>query len=436
MQNNIFVRSKKIFILYPGGKAKKEKKHILPPGCKTPPYRMCTSHILTSPLPLHSFIRSDIYCFMQKKQAVLDYIKTQAQILFFVLAPDGKIIDANRFAISMTGCRPGCSHFSDLVVDFGGTFHLENLTADGAKTRMINIHLSSGLPQSFYFNFAKTENHILGFGRLDTREMVEMQKQVLALNQELNNLTRQLHKKNARLVQLNAEKNQFLGMAAHDLRKPIGLVLTYSDFLIDEAAHVLTREQQGFLHTVNDACAFMKKLVDDFLDVTAIEAGRFDLDLDLVDMQAVLDRSLVISRLIADRKGVFLDVCTSDYRRPVPVDASKIEQAVTNLVSNAIEHSRPGDTVVIRLEIHQDSIVFSVADTGPGIAREEIDNLFKPFGKTSAKKTAREKSTGLGMAITHKIITTHQGNLHVDSTPGKGTTISFTLPIKEPINGT
>jgi signal transduction histidine kinase len=118
------------------------------------------------------------------------------------------------------------------------------------------------------------------------------------------------------------------------------------------------------------------------------------------------------------------------------VDASKIEQAVTNLVSNAIEHSRPGDTVFLRLEIHQDSIVFSVADTGPGIAREEIDNLFKPFGKTSAKKTAREKSTGLGMAITHKIITTHQGKFQVDSTPGKGTIISFTLPIKEQINET
>jgi len=373
---------------------------------------------------------------MQKEQALFDYIKTQAQMLFFVLAQDGKIIDANQYAISLTGCRPGRSNFSDLVVDFAETFHLENLTADCSKTRLLNMNLSSGLPQSFYFNFAKSENEILGFGRLDTREMEEMQKQVLELNRELNNLTRQLHKKNAQLVQLNAEKNQFLGMAAHDLRKPIGLVLTYSDFLIDEAAPVLTREQQGFLHTVNDACAFMKKLVDDFLDVSAIEAGRFDLDLALVDMQAVLDRSLVISRLIADRKGVFLDVHTCDSCQPVRMDASKIEQAVTNLVSNAIEHSRPGDAVVIGLDMQKDSIVFSVADTGPGIAPEELDNLFRPFQKTSAQKTAREKSTGLGMAITHKIITSHQGKIQVDSTPGKGTTITFTLPIKEKINGT
>ncbi|MFO7911040.1 MAG: HAMP domain-containing sensor histidine kinase [Desulfotignum sp.] len=374
---------------------------------------------------------------MQKKQAVFDYTKTQAQILFFVLALDGKIIDANRFAISLTGCRPGRSHFSDLVVDFAGAFRQENLTADCSKTRLLNIQLASGLPQSFYFNFAKTENEIMAFGRLDTRGIEEMQKQVLALNRELNNLTRQLHKKNAQLVQLNSEKNQFLGIAAHDLRKPIGLILTYSEFLIDEAAPVLTREQQGFLHTVNDACAYMKKLVDDFLDVSAIEAGRFDLDLAMVDMHEILDRSLVVSRLIADKKGVFLDVRTSDFCRPVSLDASKIEQAVTNLVSNAIEHSRPGDTVIIRLRMHQDSIAFSVTDTGPGIAREELEKVFKPFGKTSAKKTGREKSTGLGMAITHKIITSHQGELQVNSTPGKGTTITFTLPLKkEKINGT
>ncbi len=389
----------------------------------------CQSH--GSAFRLHYFFRNDILWFMQKEQAVFDYTKTQAQILFFVLALDGKITDANRFAISMTGCRPGRSHFSDLVVDFTGAFHLGNLTTDCSKTRLLNIQLSSGLPQSFYFNFTKTENEILGFGRLDTREIEEMQKQVLALNQELNNLTRQLHKKNAQLVQLNAEKNQFLGMAAHDLRKPIGLILTYSEFLIDEAAPVLTTEQQGFLHTVNNACAFMKKLVDNFLDVSAIEAGRFDLDLVLGDMHSVMDRSLEVCRLIADRKGVLLDVRTSDSCRLFSMDASKIEQAVTNLLSNAIEHSRPGDTVFISLLIHKESIVFSVTDTGPGIVREEIDKVFKPFGKTSAKKTAREKSTGLGLAITHKIITTHQGRLQVDSTPGKGTTFTFTLPLKE-----
>ena len=111
------------------------------------------------------------------------------------------------------------------------------------------------------------------------------------------------------------------------------------------------------------------------------------------------------------------------------MDAPKIEQAITNLVSNAIEHTSPNSQVVIALSCDPRFITFSVKDQGPGIPSEEQEKLFKPFAKTSAKKTGGEKSTGLGMLITRKIIEAHRGQIWVDSQVGEGTTVYFKLPV-------
>ncbi|MCF8091236.1 MAG: HAMP domain-containing histidine kinase [Desulfotignum sp.] len=364
-----------------------------------------------------------------REQAAYGYVTRQSQDLFFVLSGDGRILEANESARTLTRCRENDTVFSDLVVDFAGTFNLTNLVQARGGPQLLNIKTAAGLPQSYDFYFAQVQNLILAFGRLDAREMVHMQKQLLSLNQELNNLTRRLHKQNSELARLNREKNQFLGMAAHDLRKPIGLILTYCEFLQDEAARDLGTEHQAFLSTIHNRSLFMKHLVDDFLDVSAIEARRFDLDMQPADMPTVLSRSLEINRLQAQKKGVMLQVDIDPCPGPAIIDAEKIEQAVTNLVSNAIDYSREGDTVRIRLCCRQDHLVFSVEDKGPGMSRQEMEKLFTPFGRTRTKKTAGEKSTGLGLLITHKIITAHNGTLHVDSEPDRGTFITVKLPV-------
>lgn len=364
-----------------------------------------------------------------REQAVYAYVTRQSQDLFFVLSGSGRILEANESARTLTGCRENDTVFSDLVVDFAGIFNLADLVQVPEGPQLLNIETTTGLPQSYDFYFEQVQNRILAFGRLDAREMEQLQKQLLSLNQELNNLTRRLHKQNADLVRLNQEKNQFLGMAAHDLRKPIGLILTYCEFLQDEAAQDLDTEHQTFLSTIHHTSLFMKNLVDDFLDVSAIEARRFDLDLQPADMPKVLSRSLEINRLQAKKKGVALQVEMAPCPEPAVIDAAKIEQAVTNLVSNAIEYSREGDTVRVRLLCRQDHLIFSVEDNGPGMSLQDMEKLFTPFGRTRTKKTAGEKSTGLGLLITHKIVTAHKGTLHVDSTTDRGTTITVKLPV-------
>jgi len=359
---------------------------------------------------------------------VCAYFDEKAPVLFFKLSPSGVILEANAHATALAGRPLAGEQFQNLIVNFTGELDISAFSEASGPERLFHIHTRSGLPQSFYFSFKPVSDYILVFGRLDTQEIEAMRKEVVSLNQELNNLMRQLHQKNAQLSRLNQEKNQFLGMAAHDLRKPIGLIIAYSEFLIEEAAGLLGKEHQGFLNTINSSCTFMKRLVDDFLDVSAIEAGRFDLDLQPTEIMDVLEQSLTLNHLQSVKKGISLEVQAQEDIPRAFLDASKIEQVITNLVSNAIEHTRPGTAVFIRLSCDNEAILFSVQDQGPGIAPEEMDKLFKPFEKTSAKKTGGEKSTGLGMLITRKIIESHGGRIWVDSPPGEGATVSFILP--------
>ncbi len=358
------------------------------------------------------------------------YFEEKAPLLFFILSREGKIVNANRYAQDLTGRSLSGENFRDMIVDFTGKFDLTDAMRNPSTERLINIGSASGQPQSFYFTFKPVaDDCILAFGRLDAAELETMRKEVLSLNQELNNLMRELHKKNAQLKRLNEEKNRFLGMAAHDLRKPIGLIITYSEFLIEETEGLLESEHINFLNTVNSSSTFMKRLVDDFLDVSAIEAGKFDLNLEPAAIDDVLESSLRLNNLQADKKGIHLHIQCDENIPHIIMDAPKIEQAITNLVSNAIEHTSLKSQVAVAISCSPHFLTFSVMDQGPGIPSEDQDNLFKPFAKTSAKKTGGEKSTGLGMLITRKIIEAHRGQIWVDSRVGEGTTVYFKLPV-------
>ncbi len=359
------------------------------------------------------------------------YFKDRAPVLFFLLSKGGNIVEANHYAQTLTGRHLIGENIQDLIVDFSDTFHLPASIIDPSEEHLLNISTASGLPQSFYFSFKKIKNQIVMFGRLDAEELENMRKELVSLNQKLNNLMRELHQTNAQLKRLNEEKNRFLGMAAHDLRKPIGLIISYSEFLIEEAKNLLDADQIGFLNTINTSSTFMKRLVDDFLDVSAIEAGKFELDLQPASIQEVLANSLRLNKLQADKKEIDLQVnCDESLPRAI-MDAFKIEQAITNLVSNAIEHASPDSPVAISLACDRQFMIFAVQDEGPGMAPAEMDRLFKPFEKTSAKKTAGEKSTGLGLLITRKVIEAHGGKIWIDSNVGKGTTVYFQIPMQK-----
>ena len=174
----------------------------------------------------------------------------------------------------------------------------------------------------------------------------------------------------------------------------------------------------------------MKRLVDDFLDVSAIEAGRFQLNLAKVKPAEILERSLVLARIQAGKKKIALDVEVDPGLSEISLDGDKIEQAMSNVLGNAIEHSAAGTCVFISLKEVEESIIFSVRDQGVGMSQEAMKQLFTPFSKTATVKTGGEKSTGLGLTITRKIIEAHQGQITFESEEGSGTTFTISLKTK------
>ncbi|HYG62199.1 MAG TPA: HAMP domain-containing sensor histidine kinase, partial [Thermoanaerobaculia bacterium] len=252
------------------------------------------------------------------------------------------------------------------------------------------------------------------------------------LNNDLATMQREVAKKNVELARLNDQKNQFLGMAAHDLRNPLEVILTYSEFLLDEGA-CLPPEQRELVRTIHGSSAFMLALVNDLLDISKIEAGRLELDLSRVDLGELTARNVALNQVLAAKKGTEIVFRQEGELPRMLLDTAKIEQVLNNLIGNAVKFSPPGSTVEVRLAHEGDGgAVLSIADQGEGLPIHEADQmekLFRPFERTRVRSTGGEKSTGLGLAIVKRIVTGHQGEIRVESEAGKGTTFHVLLPV-------
>lgn len=250
------------------------------------------------------------------------------------------------------------------------------------------------------------------------------------LNNELANLEREMAKKNAQLEKLNVQKNRVLGMAAHDLRSPLGVIQSYSEFLQDEAGDVLDEEQREFVAVIKSTSEFMLHMVTDILDVTAIEAGQLTLSRQPTDLARLIQHSATLNKVLAGRKGIDVEVDPMPALPPVSVDAGKIEQVLNNLLGNAVKFSHRGSMVRVRVTCADECVTVAVVDAGQGIPEADLPKLFKPFGKASVRGTAGELSTGLGLAIVRNIVEGHGGRIWLESTVGIGSTFFFTIPIR------
>ncbi len=357
------------------------------------------------------------------------YLAVSRSVVALRLSASGIILSANRHARTLIGEPLLRQPWHSMLLNFAGVIPFGEWLADVARPRLLNIHTTTGLPQTLEATVTPMGADFLLFGEVNAAEQARLSREVLELNHELNNLTRELTLKNDELAKLNALKNQFLGMATHDLRKPTGLILSYAEFLLDEASGSLTAEQLDFLQTIHSAAERMHRVVDDFLDVSLIEAGRFSLNEQPADLAEVAQSALRLVKLIATRRGVNISTELDVSKQHVFVDSAKIEQVLTNLLSNAVEHSPVGGDVTLSSERLPTGLRVQVADHGPGIAPAQQAKLFQSFASGQANhKSTGERSIGLGLAIARKIIEAHGGRMFVKSALGQGSVFGFTLP--------
>jgi len=252
--------------------------------------------------------------------------------------------------------------------------------------------------------------------------------EISELNNTLVNLQRELTRKNIELARLNELKNKFLGMAAHDLRNPIGVIMGFSDFLMEDMETVMSEDQIQMLITIQHSSEFMLHLLEDLLDITAIESGKLVLELQKADLVSLVRKNANLNGIIATKKNINIQIEVPGFIPEVKIDVNKIEQVMNNLISNAIKYSMPGTLIKVNISCENDLIIVAVKDQGQGIPADEIEKLFKPFQRTSVRATAGEKSTGLGLSIVRNIVLGHGGNIWVESKLGEGSTFSFSIP--------
>ena len=238
-----------------------------------------------------------------------------------------------------------------------------------------------------------------------------------------------LRQSNDQLRELNNQKNEFLGMAAHDLRNPIAVIQNSSSVLSRYSSENLSEKQKEFLKKIYDTSKFMLELLNSLLDISKIESGKLELEISKNNYPDFVRKNIEFNRFFATEKDISIDSVLSDDIPLVDFDRNKIEQVLNNLISNAIKYSHPNTMIRIEVLKEKDFVVTKVIDQGQGIPENELPHVFKPFQKASTKPTAGEKSTGLGLAIVKKIVEGHQGIIGVESEVGKGSNFFFRLPL-------
>ena len=357
----------------------------------------------------------------------LDFIIDRIPGPIMTIDGGGEILWANRYARNLFGGELKGERIEAFFVDFEGDINPVKLAEEGVDGIMLNVNTFSNLPQTLYFSFRISGGEILIVGYRDVKEEEGIRSEIVKLNKEQANLSRELQRKNVQLNRLNDLKNQFLGMAAHDLRNPLGAILIYTEMLLDGSVGELSEEQMNFIERIRTSSELMKGMVDDFLDISVIESGKLNINRDLCDVEGIVSKSVELVRHRSRKRDIEIRTDVTKGLK-FSMDCGKIGQVVTNFLTNAVGHSDEGAVIDVEAKKEGDSLVVSVKDRGSGMSPDEIEKIFEAFGKGFSAKKDGQGSIGLGLVIAKKIIEEHGGRIDVDSEPGEGSVFSFTIP--------
>jgi signal transduction histidine kinase len=357
-----------------------------------------------------------------------NFLVQHAAVVVLRVNNAGLILFANRYARDLTGLPLVCGSLKGLLVIKTKEAELQRWLTPSLEPRIMNISTLAGLPQTLYVTSVQIGPDLLLFGQADPQEQERLGHAFLELNHELTALSRELALANSELARLNALKNRFLGMASHDLRKPAGLILNRAELLLEDEAVNSSVEACLSLRIIMESATSMARLIDDFLDVTMIEAGRFNLDIQIVEQEGLVARAWALVQVAAQKRGIRLMTALDGAAARLRVDGPKMEQVLTNLLSNAVEFSPDGAFITLASVLQPEGIRFCVEDRGAGLDFEQRQRLFEAFTGSGAVKQNGERSVGLGLAIVRKIVEAHGGTCWVESQPGIGSRFGFVLP--------
>jgi len=232
------------------------------------------------------------------------------------------------------------------------------------------------------------------------------------------------------LQEANRMKSEFLANMSHELRTPLNGIIGFSEFLIDEKPGPLQPKQKEYMGDVLNSARHLLQLINDVLDLAKVEAGKMELHPEIFPVHKAVEEVAAVIKGIAHKKHIAVSIEIGTDLDFVTLDQHKFKQVLYNLLSNAVKFSDDGGKVDVharRLDAHQFEVL--VRDTGIGIKAENLNRLFTEFEQLDSGTARRFEGTGLGLALTKKIVEFQGGHIRVESEPGKGSVFTVVLPV-------
>ena len=243
-------------------------------------------------------------------------------------------------------------------------------------------------------------------------------------------LFNEIQEKSAQLEVANRHKSEFLANMSHELRTPLNAIIGFSEVLRERYFGELTGKQDEYVKDIHASGRHLLSLINDILDLSKIEAGRMELDLADFELAAALENALTLVKERAQRHGIALKLDIAPGLGEMRADERKFKQIMLNLLSNAVKFTPEGGTVSVAAKPNGTAVEVSVSDTGAGIAPEDQPAVFEEFKQVGRDSARKAEGTGLGLPLTKRFIELHGGEIRLESAPGKGSTFTFTIPVR------
>ena len=264
-------------------------------------------------------------------------------------------------------------------------------------------------------------------------ELGKLTNNVNSMSSSLQESFYKIENQNLELKKLNKLKDEFLANTSHELRTPLNGIIGIAESLIDGACGEANEEQKTNLGMIVSSGKRLTNLINDILDFSKLKNKDIQLQLKPIDLKSVSNIVIGILKPLYTRKKLIVRSKISPDLPLIYADENRMQQILHNLIDNAIKFSEDGEIIIDAIK-NANFIEISVTDNGIGIPKEKIPDLFKPFEQLDGSISRKYGGTGLGLCITKNLVNLHNGNISVDSTIGKGSTFTFTIPISEDQN--
>ena len=242
-------------------------------------------------------------------------------------------------------------------------------------------------------------------------------------------LFHEIQEKNLQLEIAGKHKSEFLANMSHELRTPLNAIIGFSEVLLERMFGEMNEKQEDYLKDIHSSGKHLLSLINDILDLAKVEAGRMELNLGRFDLPTAIDNALTLIRERAMRHSIALAAEVDPQLGELNADERKFKQILLNLLSNAVKFTPEGGSITVGARLLGDMAEIAVTDTGIGIAPEDQAAVFEEFKQVGTDYTRKAEGTGLGLALTRRLVELHGGAMRLESEPGKGSTFYFTLPL-------